>query len=941
MNLHSHTPSLMVIDARGLSVRQVRFCRTDDLSAAESRLVRQVFDIPGRLVSSFDSRLDNPHTSTIHALSGPALLTVSVDAGWRVNLSGESGRVLETWDSRGNRTSISHDALLRPVVVVEQLEGQAARAVERFTYGDTSTESAAHNQCGQLLRRDDPAGSSAFLAFGLTGACLRQQRRFLLELDQPDWPVAMSERDAWLETDNYVSSSVVGPLDDVIESSDAQGHRQLRHYGRDGQLKQMSVKLANAESTLTLVSDIRYNALGAVEQETAGNGVISTAVYDAADGRLLRLRAQSPERTFQDLNYAYDPVGNVVSIEDAAQSTGHFSQQRTDPVNRYRYDSLYQLIEATGREVAVFNHGPHLPSFQTLPLDPGRLINYTQRFDYDMGGNLIARHHSGTDTWRMATSTTSNRSLPQRADGSLPDDEQMTASFDGHGNLIELQPGQAMGWDARNQLCDITSVIRDDGPNDGELYRYDGDSQRVRKVRYTQTRSRILTGEVRYLPGLEIHRDDATAEVRHVLTVEAGRCTVRVLHWDSGKPNDLANDQSRYSLSDHLGSSTLELDDAANLISHEGYYPYGGTAWWVGRSAVEAKYKVVRYSGKERDAAGLYYYGFRYYAPWLQRWISPDPAGNVDGLNRYEMVENNPVCFTDPNGLMKDTAGCSPIGGSRRTKQQFISASMSHFDNYIVPKVMERKERDKALAVTALIKRTQSGHANSIGELLEESVRLLASAKMTFNIRPERIKKLEGESIANIWSVSPRANTYTEWRDKLENQMFEYAHSEFSLTRKAADGGLNKGKRYSRPVYGALELINDPVTVGGAPNYGRAAFYIPEVSRQYMTMTAVDSLERDLTIGDLAIRDNVYPLITGMRPGSWEILHGVVSGKPGVRVTETSTYIEWQSHAPLYWGKMEELKFQDVAAISHVTEAPAAIRFLKRHALAATVKSYG
>lgn len=651
MNLHSHTPSLMVIDARGLSVRHVRFCRDDGLAAAESRLVRQVFDLAGRRVSSFDPRLDRPSTSTIHALSGAALLTDSVDAGWRVSLSGESGHVLEKWNSRGSRSSISHDALLRPVAVVEQLEGQAARTVERFTYGDASNESAAHNQCGQLLRRDDPAGSTAFLAFGLTRACLRQQRRFLLELDQPDWPDALSERDACLEVESHVSSSIVGPLGDVIESWDAQGHRQLRAFGSDGQLKHIGLKRANAELTQTLVSDIRYNALGVVEQESAGNGVVSTAVYDKGNGRLVRLLAQSGERTFQDLNYTYDPVGNVVSIEDAAQSTEHFSQQRTDPVNRYRYDSLYQLIEATGREVAAFSHGPHLPSFQTLPLNSGCLVNYTQRFDYDPGGNLIARHHSGTGTWRMATSTTSNRSVPQRADGSLPGDEQIAAGFDGNGNLIDLQPGQIMRWDARNQLSDITSVVRDDGPNDGELYRYDGDGLRVRKVRYTQTRSRTLTGDVRYLPGLEIHRNDATAEVRHVLTVEAGRCTVRVLHWDSGKPDEVVNDQLRYSFSDHLGSSTLEVDDAAHLISHEGYYPYGGTAWWVGGSAVEAKYKVVRYSGKERDATGLYYYGLRYYAPWLQRWVNPDPAGNVDGLNAFCFVKNNAVSLKDAQGL--------------------------------------------------------------------------------------------------------------------------------------------------------------------------------------------------------------------------------------------------------------------------------------------------
>ncbi|WP_310886500.1 RHS repeat-associated core domain-containing protein, partial [Pseudomonas cichorii] len=101
---------------------------------------------------------------------------------------------------------------------------------------------------------------------------------------------------------------------------------------------------------------------------------------------------------------------------------------------------------------------------------------------------------------------------------------------------------------------------------------------------------------------------------------------------------------------DHLGSNTLELDQQGNLISQESYYPFGGTAWWAARSAVEAKYKTVRYSGKERDASGLYYYGFRYYAPWLQRWINPDPAGNVNGLNLFSFVANAPITHTDVDG---------------------------------------------------------------------------------------------------------------------------------------------------------------------------------------------------------------------------------------------------------------------------------------------------
>src|SRR5690606_4413868 len=85
-------------------------------------------------------------------------------------------------------------------------------------------------------------------------------------------------------------------------------------------------------------------------------------------------------------------------------------------------------------------------------------------------------------------------------------------------------------------------------------------------------------------------------------------------------------------------------------MSQEVYYPFGGTAWLAGRQEVESSYKTIRYSGKERDATGLYYYGARFYAPWLQRWLSPDPAGDIDALNFYDFVNNRPLVFFDPDG---------------------------------------------------------------------------------------------------------------------------------------------------------------------------------------------------------------------------------------------------------------------------------------------------
>ena len=53
------------------------------------------------------------------------------------------------------------------------------------------------------------------------------------------------------------------------------------------------------------------------------------------------------------------------------------------------------------------------------------------------------------------------------------------------------------------------------------------------------------------------------------------------------------------------------------------------------------------------DECGLYYYGARYYAPWLQRWVSADPQGDVDGLNLYGFVGNNPLRYVDHVGEEK------------------------------------------------------------------------------------------------------------------------------------------------------------------------------------------------------------------------------------------------------------------------------------------------
>ena len=638
MALHTHTPRLLVIDPRGLALRSVEFCRSKQDQPADERVTCQAYDAAGRLVSQRDPRLALPNLSTTYSLSNQALLTESVDAGWRLGLLNEAGLPVEGWDSRGSRRQVEYDAVLRPLAITED-----GLVTERLDYG--GPDGFEHNQCNQLIRHDDTAGTRHLPDYGLLGAALIEARHFLHALETPDWPLAEAERDALLESDSLETQWAFNTLGEQIRQTDAMGNAQSLKQTVAGQLK--AVDLKSSSTTQTLVSDIQYNAFNQVEQETAGNGVISRSLYDPQDGRLMEIRAGDP--ALQHLIYAYDPVGNILRIEDAAQPVRFFANQRVEAINHCRYDTLYQLIEATGREVNTgASHGPALPGLQPLPPDPNQISNYTQNYDYDSAGNLLQMRHVGAQnfTRTMRVAEDSNRSLPEGET-----DADFDTGFDPNGNQLQLVRGQTMEWDVRNQLQQITTVTRATEASDNERYIYDGQGQRCRKINSTLASSRTLNNEVRYLPGLEI-RTTADGEVLHVITARNSR----ILHWQAGLPSGIANDQIRYSLSDHLGSNTLELDQQGNLISQESYYPFGGTSWWAARSAVEAKYTTIRYSGKERDASGLYYYGFRYYAPWLQRWINPDPSGDVDGLNLFCFVENNPINRIDPDGQKNEMA---------------------------------------------------------------------------------------------------------------------------------------------------------------------------------------------------------------------------------------------------------------------------------------------
>ena len=100
---------------------------------------------------------------------------------------------------------------------------------------------------------------------------------------------------------------------------------------------------------------------------------------------------------------------------------------------------------------------------------------------------------------------------------------------------------------------------------------------------------------------------------------------------------------------DGNGNITYLVNSNQALAASYRYDPYGNT---ISSSGTLATANVYRFSSKEIHVnSGLYYYGYRWYAPNLQRWLNRDPLGERGGSNLYAFVANDPINSLDPLGL--------------------------------------------------------------------------------------------------------------------------------------------------------------------------------------------------------------------------------------------------------------------------------------------------
>jgi len=781
----ANTPGVAYLDSFGRTFLSVadngafgKYLTHFDLDIQNNQ--RSVTDALNRQVMIYD-----------YAITGERIHQASMEAGARWNLSDATGKSIRAWDSRGHNFRSAYDANRRPVqlfVLGTDPVNSDPRTTggevlfDQIDYGEGQANDQQLNLRTRVWQHHDMAGvvvnmgtdpvSAQIQAYDFKGNLLRASRQFI-ENPQllPDWAKAPP---AFLPGDPFVSATKYDALNRVIAATAPDGSVATPTYNETGLIESISVNLRGAAAATAFVNNIDYDAKGQRILVEYGNNTATAYKYDPLTFRLTNLTTTrhafpTNQRTVQDLAYTYDPVGNITHIQDNAdiQNVVYFSNQRVEPSAGYTYDATYRLINASGRELLGLvgnNPSPPTPtSYNDFPragqLQPGdgkAMGLYTEQYVYDAVGNFLTFIHRGSNPANPGWTRTytyneaslleagkfSNRLSNSKISGNLPLVEPYT--YDLHGNMLTMPQLQAMQWDFKDQLEMTRRQAVNASDQDGVLhqgqrtyYVYDASGQRARKTTFSS--AGIKLKERFYTGGYEVYREyDGTGnktlerETLHVMDDKKRIALIETKTVDTSVPAGvLPSTTTRYQFDNHLGTACLELDQTAAVITYEEYYPYGSTSYQAGRTVAEVSLKRYRYIGKERDEeTGFNYHLARYYAPWLGRWVAPDPALTELPLSTMMYSSCRPTVMVDPSGLEPDEIQIHIEGQGDYPASEAFEA-LSHLEKgQAVPKPGE-------ISAERAVQRSLKFHPDSYFEKrLPNPLKVLANEAVTFFVRP-------------------------------------------------------------------------------------------------------------------------------------------------------------------------------------------------------------
>lgn len=442
---------------------------------------------------------------------------------------------------------------------------------------------------------------------------------------------------------------------------------------------------------------------GQITRTALGNGLQTDYSYNPSTSLLDGIGTGRPtgdndiDRSIQHLSYVFTSRGNLKYRQDNLQQGANGSVLKEE----FRYDGLGRITQsilngkntAYGYDLAGLGNltyrsdlgtlvydgrngaGPHAVTNVALAISP----TPNQPGDIDGNGYVTDADYNALVQLLLDGATPPNAAADCRVDGRLDAGDLICVTravallppgvarnaryasefaYDSAGNMTS-GAGRTVTYTSFNKPKSITQS--DGGVQTTIDFEYDTAQARMRKTTTVQPQSGG-TSQVyvtTYVGGLfdKTVKPDGTVERNYYIAAPTGLVAIK-----TQVNNDLAGATTRYTHLDHLGSVVLMTDSAGNVVpgTAASFGPFGNTRAAAGwDDSVDTPFTTPEqrrgFTGHEQlDSIGLVHMNGRIYDPVLGRFMTPDPVTediyNLQTLNRYSYVRNNPLSLTDPTG---------------------------------------------------------------------------------------------------------------------------------------------------------------------------------------------------------------------------------------------------------------------------------------------------
>ncbi len=553
-----------------------------------------------------------------------------------------NGNLLTTTNPKGETTTIAYNQFGQPTSVQGPIPSEPPTTFAYDTNGNLITTTdplgnatqRAYDAVSRLTALTDPRGSvTQFLYDGLNRvANIADARHALTGFGYDPNGNLLGVTDAKNQATGYTYDS----MDRLAARTDALNRQERYQYDPAGNLTQFTDR-KNQTATFT------YDSLNRRTAASYADGSSTSFTYDSV-GRLaavtdsisgtIQYSYDNLDRFIQEVmpqssvQYAYDALGRRTSMTVSGQQ----------PVT-YQYDAASRLTQVAQGSLVVTIGYDDAGRRTSLTYPNGTSTSYS----YDFASRLTSITHNGPsgliESVTYTYDTAGNRLTANRAVGAATTvPNATTASYDAANELTAIASGATQSltydangnltsdgantytWDARNRLIAISGAV-------SASFTYDALGRRVSKTVNGVTTQLIYDGN-------DIVQESGSSGVASYL---------RSLNID--EPFVRQSSTSEYYHTDALGS-VLALTGQNGAVQTTYNYEAFGKTTITGTSS-----NPFQFTGRENDGTGLYYYRYRYYSSFLQRFLGEDPLGLLAGLNAYRYVLNNPLIYFDPLGL--------------------------------------------------------------------------------------------------------------------------------------------------------------------------------------------------------------------------------------------------------------------------------------------------